>query len=45
MFQQTMEKILQGLPTVVVYIDDILISGCTDEEHLENLEKVLQRTG
>ena len=42
-FQQTMEKILQGLPMVVVYIDDILISGHTDEEHLENLEKVLQR--
>jgi hypothetical protein len=43
MFQQTMEKILQGLPMVVVYIDDILISGHTNEEHLENLEKVLQR--
>ena len=42
-FQQTMEKILQGLPMVVVYIDNILISGRTDEEHLENLEKVLQR--
>ena len=38
-----MENILQGLPMVVVYIDDILISGHTDEEHLENLEKVLQR--
>ena len=28
---------------VMVYIDDILISGRTDKEHLENLEKVLQR--
>ena len=28
---------------VVVYINDILISGHTVEEHLENLEKVLQR--
>ena len=42
-FQQTMEKILQGLPMVVVYIDDILITGRTNEEHLANLEKVLQR--
>ena len=42
-FQQTMEKILQVLPIVVVYIDDILVSGHTDEEHVENLEKVLQR--
>ena len=42
-FQQTMDKILEGLPMVVVYIDDILITGRTDEEHLENLEKVLAR--
>ena len=42
-FQQTMEKILQGLPMVVVYIDDILITGRTNREHLDHLEKVLQR--
>jgi len=42
-FQQTMEKILQGLPMVVVYIDDILITGRTKEEHLQNLGKVLDR--
>ena len=42
-FQQTMDKILEGLPMVVVYIDDILITGRTDEEHLENLERVLAR--
>ena len=40
-FQQIMEKILQGLPMVVVYIDDILITGKTKQEHLQNLEKVL----
>ena len=42
-FQQTMEKILQGLPMVVVYIDNILVTGRSDEEQLENLEKVLAR--
>ena len=42
-FQQTMDKILEGLPMVVVYIDDILITRRTDEEHLENLENVLTR--
>ena len=42
-FQQTMEKILQGLSGVTVYIDDILVTGRNDREHLDALEKVLQR--
>ena len=42
-FQQTMEKILQGLPGVTVYIDDILVTGRDDQEHLEALEKVMER--
>lgn len=41
MFQRIMENILQGLPGVCVYIDDILVSGKTTEEHLRNLEAVL----
>ena len=28
---------------VICYIDDILVTGSTDEENLERLEKVLQR--
>ena len=42
-FQRTMENILQGLPQVCIYIDDILITGRTEEEHLHNLGKVLER--
>ena len=42
-FQQTMEKILQGLPCVTVYIDDILFAGSNDEVHMEALEKVLDQ--
>ena len=42
-FQRTMENILQGIPRVSVYIDDILVTGATDEEHLQNLEEVLSR--
>ena len=41
-FQRTMESLLQGLPMVCVYIDDIIISGKTLEEHLHNLNEVLQ---
>lgn len=43
MFQRIMENILQGLPGVSVYIDDILVTGKTLEEHLKNLEAVLTR--
>ena len=28
---------------MIVYIDDILITGGTDKEHLETLEKVLSK--
>lgn len=42
-FQRSMECILQGLPHVSVYIDDVLIAGRTVAEHLETLEAVLTR--
>ena len=43
MFQRIMDSVLQGIPKVIVYIDDILITGSTDKEHLETLEKVLYK--
>ena len=42
-FQRMMESILQGLRYVCVYIDDILITGTSEEEHLKNLSEVLLR--
>ena len=42
-FQRTMESILQGIDHVCVYLDDILITGATEKEHLQNLDKVLTR--
>ena len=42
LFQQLMEKILQRIPRVVVYIDDILITGATEQEHLATLGRVLE---
>lgn len=42
-FQKLMEQILRGIPGVVVYIDDILITGKTDAEHLSALREVFKR--
>ena len=42
-FQRVMETLLQGIPGVVVYIDDILITDATEEKHLKSLEEVLRR--
>ncbi|XP_042372461.1 uncharacterized protein K02A2.6-like [Plectropomus leopardus] len=42
-FQRTMDTMLQGIPHVAVYLDDILITGATEAEHLANLEQVLKR--
>lgn len=41
-FQKLMEQILQGLPGVACYLDDVLITGSNDKDHLEHLEAVLQ---
>ena len=42
-FQRAMETVLQGLPGVCVYLDDILVTGASEKEHLEHLKLVLQR--
>lgn len=42
-FQRTMDIVLQGIPRTICYIDDILITGVNDQEHLANLEEVLRR--
>lgn len=42
-FQRTMEGLLQGIPQVAVFLDDILLTGRTDQEHLRTVTEVLQR--
>ena len=42
-FQRAMENLLQGIPRVCVYLDDILVMGDTEQEHLANLAQVLGR--
>ena len=38
-----MESLLNGIPGVIVYIDDILVTRTTTEEHLKALDEVLNR--
>ncbi|KRX12461.1 Retrovirus-related Pol polyprotein from transposon 17.6, partial [Trichinella nelsoni] len=44
-FQRLMENVLRGLTFkgCLVYLDDIIVYGRTEEEHLERLAKVLHR--
>ncbi|KAG8174283.1 hypothetical protein JTE90_020770 [Oedothorax gibbosus] len=40
-FQRVMETLLKGIPGTAVYLDDILVTGCTTETHLSSLKEVL----
>ena len=42
-FQLVIESLLQGINGVVVYLDDILITGESGEAHLKALDEVLSR--
>ncbi len=42
-FQEIMDRLTQDLPGVAVYLDDILVSGDTAEQHLSNLRGLFQR--
>lgn len=42
-FQRHMETLLRGLKGVSDYIDDILVTGSSTAEHLQNLEAILDR--
>ncbi|KAL0157478.1 hypothetical protein M9458_045554, partial [Cirrhinus mrigala] len=43
LFQQAMDQILAGLPGVVCYLDDILVTSTDNESHLQNLDATLNR--
>lgn len=40
-FQREMDKLLQGHDKALCYLDDLLVTGSSTEEHLKNLGKVL----
>ena len=42
-WQRTMEQVFQDIPGTQVMLDDIIVTGKTNEEHLSNLSQVLER--
>ena len=42
-FQQVMDSISKDLTGVLAYLDNVLVTGTTTEEHLEHLDKVLSK--
>lgn len=47
-FQRIMDNLLKGLPGCICYLDDILVTGVNEQDHLDNLNNVfnvLQKSG
>ena len=42
-FQRAMDNLLQGMTHVATYMDDILVTAASEQEHLQNLDTVLQK--
>ncbi|XP_039757393.1 uncharacterized protein K02A2.6-like [Pararge aegeria] len=42
-FQRIMEQLVVGIPNVSIFLDDILITGKTEHEHVRNLHSVFER--
>ncbi|XP_064090805.1 uncharacterized protein K02A2.6-like [Macrobrachium nipponense] len=42
-FQRVMENVLKDIPNVAVYLDDIVITSPTEDDHLKTLELVLHK--
>lgn len=42
-FQKTIENLLRGIPNVVIYQDDITVTGKDLQDHIKNLKAVLDK--
>ena len=40
-FQKIVEKVIEGIPSTANYLDDIIVTGSTEKEHLTNLQLTL----
>ena len=43
LFQKIIDQTIADIPGVVCYLDDIIVTGKTDQEHISNLQKALKR--
>ena len=43
LFQQLLNSLLEGTPHVIFYIDDILVTCSSDEDHIRNLSIDFER--
>jgi len=44
-FQRCTDSMISDFPGVAAYLDDLIVSGQTEESHLKNLNALLQRLG
>ena len=42
-FQRNVNIVLDGIPRIFVYMDDVIIASRNEKEHIEDLQRVLQR--
>ena len=42
-YQRVMDSLLKGIKNTMVYLDDVLVTGRTNEEHLQTLDLVMER--
>ena len=42
-WQRAIERVLEGIPKTLCILDDIIVAGAEEEEHLKLLEEVLER--
>ena len=42
-WQKLLEKVLEGVPNIFIYLDDVLLAAKTQKEHDDTLEEVFKR--